>query len=38
MEVEKEMTDVIIKCPTLEEAILLKKLLNNSEVIENDRL
>lgn len=38
MEVEKEMTDVIIKCPSLEEAILLKELLNNSEVIKNDRL
>ena len=32
--VETEMTDVVIKCPSLEEAILLKELLNNSEVIK----
>ena len=38
MEVEKVMTDVIIKCPSLEKAILLRELLNNSEVIKNGRL
>ena len=32
------MTDVIIKCPSLEKAILLRELLNNSEVIKNGRL